>query len=85
MLPSFIDLKICTIRHVIANVTAFYQSLKAFSNYVYDVFSINITTCSTISALAHKIYFTHYYSNDFNSCKLNNNLYKLINNSYYGL
>jgi hypothetical protein len=31
-----------------------------------------------------KVYFSHYFKNDFHIYQLNNNLYELISQSYYG-
>lgn len=78
------DVKTETLNYLSKDLSSLLQIIKKFSQFIFDNFKINITTCKTISGLSFKIYLSNYYKLEYNLKEIKGKIETEIRNAYYG-
>lgn len=78
------NFKVELLKYLENDVKILYDIINQYSKEIYDQYNINITSCTTLASLSNKIYFTNYYSQNFNIRKINGKLADFIRESYKG-
>src|SRR5438874_948760 len=73
-----------TEKYLCDDLFSLYQVLKKFSDIIFKSERVNITSCSTISSLAFRIYKTNYLKSNDMIYQINGRTHKNMRNAYYG-
>nr|QWO71428.1 DNA polymerase [Termitomyces sp. K1Aa] len=78
------DVKSETLSYLSKDLTTLLEIMEKFANTIYNNFSINITSCKTISGLSLYIFLSNFFDFNLNIKEIKGGIEKEIRTAYYG-